>query len=45
MSEYKLKMGNNNIKIIIKNKNINLQYMFDSCNNLKNIEELKYLNV
>ena len=31
--------------MIIKNKIKDLQYMFDSCKNLTNIEELKYLNV
>ena len=30
--------------MIIKNKIKDLRYMLDSCNNLKNIEELKYLN-
>ena len=45
VSKCKLKKGDNNIKIIIKNKIKDLRYMFDSCCNLKNIEELKYLNV
>ena len=44
ISKYKLKEGDNNIKMIIKNKIIDLQYMFYYCNNLKYIEELKYLN-
>ena len=45
ISKYKLKKGDNNIKMIIKNKIKDLRYMFYSCTNLKNIEELKYLNV
>jgi len=45
VSKYKLKKGDNTIKMIIKNKIKDLQHMFDSCNNLTNIEELKYLNV
>ena len=45
INKYKLKKGDNNIKMIIKNKIKNLRYMFDLCSNLKNIEELKYLNV
>ena len=45
VSKYKLKKGNNNIKMIIKNKIKDLRYMFNKCNNLKNIDELKYLNV
>ena len=31
--------------MIIKNKIKDLRYMFYSCNNLNNIDELKYLNV
>ena len=44
VNKYKLKKGDNNIKIIIKNKIKDLHHMFDSYT-LKNIEELKYLNV
>jgi len=44
VNKYKLKKGDNNIKIIIKNKIKDLRHMFNSCNNLKNIEGLKYLN-
>jgi serine/threonine protein kinase len=44
VKEYKLKKGENKIEIIIKNKIINLEYMFYKCTKLKNIEELKYLN-
>ena len=44
IKEYKLKKGENNIKMKIKNKITDLQYMFDGCKNLKNIDELKYLN-
>ena len=32
------------IKLKIKNKIINLSYMFYECETLKNIDELKYLN-
>ena len=45
VGEYKLIKGVNNIKKKIKNKIKDLKYMFDSCKNLKNIEDLKYLNV
>ena len=41
---YKLKKGENNIKLIIKNKIINLEFMFYKCKSLKNIDELKYLD-
>ena len=44
VSEYKLKKGENNIKLTIKNKLTNLSYMFNGCKSLKNIDELKYLN-
>ena len=44
IEKYKLKKGDNNIKIKIKNKLINLEYMFSECKSLKNIDELKYLN-
>ena len=40
----KLKEGNNNIKIIIKNKITNLENMFCDCKSLKNITELEYLD-
>jgi hypothetical protein len=43
MSKYKLRKGDNNIKIVIKRKLKDLQYMFYKCSNLKNIDELKYL--
>jgi len=43
VSRYKLNKGNNNIKMIIKNKIKDLRNMFDSCKNLVDIEELKYL--
>ena len=42
--KYKLKKGENYIKIIIKNKITNLEYMFWDCNSLKNIEKLKYFD-
>ena len=41
---YKLKEGENKVKIIIKNKIKNLQEMFYECISLKNINELKYLD-
>ena len=41
---YKLKEGENNIQIIIKNKISNLERMFFNCKSLKNIEGLKYLD-
>ena len=44
VNKYKLKKGNNEIKMIIKNKITNLEYMFYECNKLKNINELKYFN-
>ena len=44
ISEYKLRKGENNIKIIIKNKIRNLEYMFYKCKSLKNIKELEYLD-
>ena len=44
IKEYKLKKGRNNIKIIIKNKITNLEYMFYDCKLLKNIKELEYLD-
>ena len=39
VNKYKLKKGNNNIKMIIKNKIKDLQHMFDSCKKLVNINE------
>ena len=44
MNKFKLKEGENNIKIIIKNKITNLEYMFYECHSLKDINELKYLD-
>ena len=44
ISKYKLRKGENNIKIIIKNKITNLESMFYECKSLKNIKELEYLN-
>ena len=35
VNKYKLKKGNNEIKMIIKNKITNLEYMFYECNKLK----------
>ena len=45
ISVYKLKEGENNIKIIIKNKITNLKNMFYNCKSLKNIKELEYLDI
>ena len=42
---YELKEGENIITLIIKNKLINLSYMFISCESLKDIQELKDLDV
>ncbi len=44
IEQYNLKKGENNIKLIIKNKLVNLSYMFYGCKTLKNNDELKYLN-
>ena len=44
INDYELKRGENNIKIIIKNKLTNLEDMFRECESLKNINELKYLD-
>jgi len=44
VEKYKLIKGINNIKIIIKNKLTNLEYMFRWCESLKDINELKYLD-
>ena len=44
INRYKLKEGNNKIKIIIKNKISNIEYMFCDCKSLKNITELEYLD-
>ena len=45
VDKYELRGGDNIIKLLIKNKLTNLSYMFYECNNLKDIKELKYLNV
>ena len=44
IDEFDLEEGNNNIKLIIKNDLINLEYMFYECKTLYNIDDLKYLN-
>ena len=44
VKKYKLKRGENNIQIIVKDKLINLKDMFNGCRTLKNIDELKYLD-
>ena len=44
VKRYELKKGENNIKLIIKNKKItDFSHMFHGCKKLKNIEELKLL--
>ena len=45
VSTYELKKGDNNVKMIIKNKIKDLSHMFKYCKKLKNIDELKYLNI
>ena len=45
INKYELKEGENIITLLIKNKLTNLSYIFDDCNNLKDNNELKYLNV
>ena len=45
IEKYKLNKGKNDIEIIIKNKIINMEYMFHNCNTLINIDKLKYLDV
>ena len=42
--EYKLKKGENTVKIIINNRILNLESIFYECKSLKNIDELKYLD-
>jgi len=44
IDRYKLQKGENKIKIIIKNKITNLEYMFYKCKSLKNIEQLNNLD-
>ena len=44
INKFKLKEGESNIKIIIKNKITNLEEMFYKCKSLKNIDELEYLD-
>ena len=43
--EYELEKGENKIKLIIKNNLTDVGEMFDGCESLYNIDELKYLNV
>jgi len=43
ISKFKLKKGENNIKIITINKITNFEYMFYECKSLKNIKGLEYL--
>ena len=43
--EYELKSGENVITLLIKNQLTYLNSMFSDCKNLKDISELKYLNV
>ena len=44
VEEFYLKEGENNITLCIKNKLTNLSYMFNLCQTIYNIDELKYLN-
>ena len=44
IDECRLKKGENQIKIIIKNKLTNLEDMFSKINLIKDIDELKYLD-
>ncbi len=44
ISQYQLKEGINKIKLVMKKRLNNLEYMFYDCNTLSNIEELKYLD-
>ena len=44
-SKFSLKIGLNNIQLIIKKKLTNLEYMFYQCCQIKNIEELEYLDI
>ena len=39
-----MEKGENNLKIIIKNRITNLEYMFCNCKSLINIKELEYLD-
>jgi len=43
--KYYFKKGDNKVTIIIKNKLTNLSFMFNECSILKDISELKYLDV
>ena len=45
ISNCELKKGENNITIIIKNKLSNISHMFSGCDTLKDITELKYLDI
>ena len=45
IKKFELKKGINNIEMIIKNKINNLEYMFYECSSLKNIDDLKNLDV
>ena len=44
VKKWKLKEGENKIKMIIKNKLTNFERMFEGCESLKNISELKNLD-
>ena len=45
VDKYELNIGDNNVTMIIKNKLIDISYMFSQCKFLKDISELKYLDV
>ena len=44
VEKYELKKGENNIEILIKNKIKNLEYMFECCSSLRNIDGLMNLD-
>ena len=45
VNKWKLKKGENIIKIKIKKKIANFESMFDGCSSLRNISELEYLDI
>ena len=45
VSSYELKKGENIITIFIKNKLTNISHMFSGCKSLKDISELKFLDI
>ena len=45
VSNYKLKRGENNITMIIKNRLNNVSHIFSGCDTLKDIKQLKHLDI